>query len=171
MASSIAARENTSMMLGKKSMTHVRFGVAVALGVFFLAWTPRPLSAAGIGFRNDSPESVIVQGKMITKKMVKIGKPVLIRPKALIWDKTVPAGQILFTIYDANQPSRVLFQGPVQFAGNDLLLSIVPVPAAAKSSGEKPAAEPRVLLRPIELSPAPIPPTPSAPPPAPPPTR
>jgi hypothetical protein len=60
--------------------------------------------------------------------MLRRGTPVLIPPGKIGWDLNVKAGVRFITVYDARQPSRVLFQGNFPFDGQDLALAIQPVP-------------------------------------------
>jgi hypothetical protein len=81
--------------------------------------------AAGIVFRNDLKIPVIVQGESIVNRMIQRGRPVVIFPGRTAADPLVPPGNRRITVYDANQPNRVLFRRLVPFPGTDLHFAIV----------------------------------------------
>jgi hypothetical protein len=99
-----------------------------ALGVFLFALASGPVQAAGIGFKSNIPIPVIVQGASTVDNMLRRGAPVVIAPGKLGWDLNLKAGVRFITIYDGRLPTRVLFQGPVAFQGQDMLFTIQPVP-------------------------------------------
>lgn len=63
---------------------------------------------ASIAFRNETNSPVIVQGVSNVAGMVRRGQPVLVGPARIGGDFNVPAGPRVYSVYDANQPSRVL---------------------------------------------------------------
>jgi len=84
-----------------------------------------PAWAGGIGFRNDLKVPVIVQGASIVNGMVRRGPPILIQPGKIGWDNKLPAGMRYVTVYDANQPNRVIIREfRVPFQGLDLMYTI-----------------------------------------------
>ncbi len=97
--------------------------------VLFLALAELPsVQAAGLGFRNDCQVPIIVQGATMVNNMLRRGQPILILPDKTAWDNNVPPGFRILTIYDANQPSRVLCRDRVNFSGQDLRFVVRPVP-------------------------------------------
>ena len=101
------------------------------------AWPILPAAAAqgqpaGIGFRNATNAPVIVQGASVVNGTLRRGQPILIPPGKVGWDNNLPAGKRFITIYDANQPTRVLYRDPPHggqpFQGRDLFFGIRPVP-------------------------------------------
>jgi len=72
---------------------------------------PETARAGGLGFRNDLKGPVIVQNSAINRNVVVRGKPYVVHPGKSIIDQ-VPLGNIIITIHDANQPSRLLFPSP-----------------------------------------------------------
>jgi hypothetical protein len=83
-----------------------------------------PVQAAGIGFKSNIPIPIIVQGHQNVDNMLRRGAPVLIAPGKLGWDLNLKKGIRFITIYDARQPTRVLFQDKVDFLGQDMLFTI-----------------------------------------------
>src|SRR5512134_278720 len=67
----------------------------------------RPLA---IGFRNEVKVTVIVQGATVVNGMQRRGQPLRIEPTKNGYDINLPPGVRFITIYDANQPSRVLLR-------------------------------------------------------------
>jgi hypothetical protein len=145
--------------------------------------------AAGIAFRNDLPTPIIIQVASITNNVVRRGRPTLVLPSRVTLERMLPPGKVLVLVYDANQPSRVLFQETILFPAKDLFLSLQldpppapkPVEKAEKAEkAEKPekgghTAKPtvsRIRLLPASLTgppakvvPTNIPPAPPKPPP------
>jgi hypothetical protein len=81
---------------------------------------------ASINFRNDLNAPVIIQGTSITGGMIRRGQPVLVAPGKSGGEFNVPAGVRFYTVYDANQPTRVLARD-VRFeipAGANLVISV-----------------------------------------------
>lgn len=100
--------------------------VGVTALLVFVAFGTQVSTAAGIAFKNDlGPlQPVIVQGAKVEAVMLRSGQPLLIFPGRINWDNRLDVGVRLIVIYDANQPTRVLYRGPVQFLGQDLFFSI-----------------------------------------------
>lgn len=111
--------------------------LALALVVFpLLAGSVR---AAGIGFKNDHKIPIIVQGASLENNVIRRGQPLLIYPGKTVWDLNLKPGNRFITIYDARQPTRILFQspanpqrvhpfGPIPFEDQDMLFSVRPLP-------------------------------------------
>ena len=70
---------------------------------------PAPVQATGsASFRNDLKVPVIVQGISQVNGVLKRGQPLLVAPGKTAGDFNVPAGVRAYSVYDANQPTRVL---------------------------------------------------------------
>jgi hypothetical protein len=107
-------------------LTAALLGVLVLLPV---GAQPGALKAEGIGFRNDLPIPIIVQGTSLVNKMLRRGQPLLILPGKTAWDINLPAGLRFVTIHDANQPNRILYRDPpIPFKGRDLFFGVKPAP-------------------------------------------
>jgi hypothetical protein len=110
-----------------------RISSAVALSMM-LGFVAGPASsqvpAASMTFRNDLKIAVIVQGTSAVGGMIRRGQPVVIASGRAGGDFNVPAGKRFYSVYDANQPSRVLAKD-VPFdipAGANVLISIRMLP-------------------------------------------
>lgn len=106
--------------------------ILILLGLLNLVETAPaqpPPTAVGIGFRNDLNVPVIVQGWSVIKGMQRRGQPVLVNPKRSAWDNNVPAGIRYISVYDANQPSKILLRDrPTPVRNQDQFYGILPVP-------------------------------------------
>ena len=111
----------------------------VALALVVLPLLAGSARAAGIGFKNDLKIPIIVQGASFEKNVVRRGQPLLIYPGKTVWDLNLKPGNRFITIYDARQPTRILFQspanpklvhpfGPIPFDDQDMLFSVRPLP-------------------------------------------
>lgn len=106
--------------------------LGLMLGLMLLS--PGDVSSQGPGaavlFRNQTKGPVIVQGISSVGGMVRRGQPVVVAPGQGGGDFNVPAGARVYSVYDANQPSRVLAKD-VPFnipAGTNLLIAIRVLP-------------------------------------------
>jgi hypothetical protein len=81
--------------------------------------------AGTIGFHNDTKIPVIVQGMSIVNNVVRQGRRHTLLPGAICFERIVAPGTKIFIVVDARQPTRVLFKGPINFAGSDQFFSIV----------------------------------------------
>ena len=119
------------------------------LAVAVLAVAPALAEAAWLGFRNDTKSPVIVQGASAGAGGVRRGKPHLLYPGDVSWDRLIQPGNKLITIYEYenNKPNRILFQGTVPALGGDLFFSIQAevVPTDPKAAAPAP---PKVKLVP-----------------------
>jgi hypothetical protein len=78
-----------------------------------------------VGFRNNTNTNVIVQGFTIVKGQRRFGPFVPVAAKTRQFELHVPYGVRYYTIYDTNQPPRVLLREyPVAVQGQDLLFAI-----------------------------------------------
>ena len=103
------------------------------LCTFAFAFTPKVAAQGqsqpgGIGFRNDHGVPVLVEGASVVNGMLRRGQPIRIAPGQMAWDSNLSPGVRYVTIYDANQPTRVLYRDPpIQFQGRDLLYGVASV--------------------------------------------
>lgn len=110
-------------------MRYWHLNLAIVLGLMLgqgsgSAQSPAPV--ASITFRNDLNTPVIVQGTSIFGGMIRRGQPVLVAPGKTGGDFNVPTGARWYTVYDANQPTRLLAKD-VRFdvpPGSNSLISI-----------------------------------------------
>jgi len=104
---------------------HPRNALQALLCLLVLALAPAVAGAAGIGFRNDAPYPIYVQGSFIANGQIRRGPLLLIKPGQTVWDVNLTKGNRTITIYGtANQK---LFQDNRAFPGNDQFYSVVPV--------------------------------------------
>src|SRR5262245_49336485 len=68
----------------------------------------QPVPPGAIAFRNDLPGPIVVQGTTIVNGVVRRGQPLLLPAGRVAGDFNLPPGPFLYSVYDANQPSRVL---------------------------------------------------------------
>jgi len=98
------------------------------LGVF-----PVTADAAKVAFRNDGPTPIVVQGTIVVRGQVQRGKALQIQPGQSASYDQMPAGNASITVYDATQPNRVLFQGPLTVGTDNLYFSVKPDPPGPKA--------------------------------------
>lgn len=67
----------------------------------------QPMSVSVV-FRNELKTPVIVQGTSSVNGMIRRGLPIIIPAGRVAADSNVPLGTRLYSVYDANQPQRVL---------------------------------------------------------------
>jgi hypothetical protein len=107
--------------------------VSLALtGVICLA-VPSGATAGSLGYRNDTEGPVIVQGMSIIRGVLRAGKRHVLQPGDVGWDQIVAPGNKLIIVSDAKQPTKVLYQGTIQFLGNTQFYSIKPFQAPKKN--------------------------------------
>jgi len=111
-----------------------------SLAVVVLVLVPAALEASGIGFRNDTNQTIHVQGSLVVNGQVKQrGSLLRIKPGETAWDLNLPKCVRTITVYDGS--NRVLFQGAIPFDGmNDLFFAVQPVAVPANQP-------PRVKLK------------------------
>jgi hypothetical protein len=98
------------------------------LAVVGLALTPAAVQAQ-IAFRNDLKSAVYIQGASVVGGMIRRGPAILIPAGKTASDRRLPFGLRQYTIYDANQPNRVLFRDRIRYAGVPLNFVIERTPA------------------------------------------
>jgi hypothetical protein len=102
----------------------------VAAAALWLTWTaagqaqtPMGRNVGWFAFRNDTGISIYVQTASIAPNgKVTPGVPQPINPRGAAWEQVAGQGPKVITIFDAKL--RVLAQGPVNFAGQDLYFSV-----------------------------------------------
>ncbi len=94
------------------------------------AAAPGAAEAGWVGFRNETTVPVVVQIGHVTANRVQQGKPLLLHPGNVTWERVLQPGNKVITIYEPAQ-RRVLFQGPLLYAGNDLFFAVQPDQAPA----------------------------------------
>jgi hypothetical protein len=105
-----------------------RKGLGGTLALALLALLPLQAPAAGIGFRNETNSPIVVQGATFVGGMLRRGQALVIYPNRSALDQRLPLGTRLITIYDGNQPNRLLLRERVEFRGQDLLFRVRQVP-------------------------------------------
>ncbi|MCI0641631.1 MAG: hypothetical protein L0Y70_21355 [Gemmataceae bacterium] len=85
--------------------------------------------STGIGFKNDFKVAIIVQGWSVVNGQQRRGQPLLINPGKVAWDNNVPSpGKRYYSVYDANQPSKVYLRDfAVPVALVDQFFAVQPV--------------------------------------------
>ena len=88
-----------------------------------------------VGLINMSERNVIVQGYTVVNNVKRLGQPLQINKKASEkYEANVPAGVRFYTVYDANQPARILLKDfPVPIQNRDVMLKLVPSPTNPKT--------------------------------------
>jgi hypothetical protein len=131
----------------------------VALGLTVLALiaaAPAAGQAAWLGFRNDTKMPVVVQGAtVLPRNIVRRGAPHLLYAGDVAWDPILQPGPKVITVYDANNPKRVLYQGTIVCGALDLFFSLQidpppPPPPPPKGQRPPPPPPPRVKLVPAK---------------------
>jgi hypothetical protein len=89
-----------------------------------LALAPTAADAQALGFRNDTPAPVIVQGVSIVNRIPRRDRAHVLQPGEVCWDPVPVSGNRLITIADARLPIRTLYQNSILCPGKDLFLSI-----------------------------------------------
>jgi hypothetical protein len=89
---------------------------------------PAAHAQAAVGFRNETPLPLIIQGCSVINGMQRRGMPMVVAPGRVTFDINVPLGfPRFYTVHNANQPAHILlrdFQVPV--ARGDILLIVRP---------------------------------------------
>jgi hypothetical protein len=106
---------------------------------------PEVARAASIGFRNDLPGTILVQGESIVNGTPRRGQVLRIFSGKMAWDTNLKAGARTIRIYDARN-NRLLLQQMLPFDGKDVSFRVVLVPATARTPA-------RVQLVPLQPPP------------------
>src|SRR5262245_28295112 len=83
-----------------------------------LGGLPEAALAAGMGFRNDLNIPIVIQGETVVNNTSRRGQLLVVQPRKAAWDTNLMAGKRKVTIYEANQPYRVLWCDYIPFDGN-----------------------------------------------------
>jgi len=91
---------------------------------------PLPLPSVAVGCRNQTDTNIIVKGYTFVNGMQRSGPIMQIqRSGGRSFESGVPVGIRYYTVYDANQPTKVLLRDhPIPIQNRDILIDIVPVP-------------------------------------------
>lgn len=111
-------------------MIRAALGLAVACSLCVPAiFAQNKSSPGGIGFRNELNMPVLVEGASLVNGTLRRGQPIRIAPGQMAWDCNLSPGLRYVTIYDANQPTRILYRDPpIPFQGRDILYGVKPMP-------------------------------------------
>lgn len=102
----------------------LRRPATLALVLGLLSLCPGIAQAGWVGFRNETNVPVVVQITHVVRPREQHGKPHLIQPGNVTWEAVMQPGAKRITVYNANQPRQVLYQGPLLYAGNDLFFAV-----------------------------------------------
>ena len=108
------------MKLFKEQLRSAR---AALLAVAVVALMPAVLEAAGMAFRNDTPNPIYVQGSATVNGQIKRGPLLYIRPGQTVWDVNLPTGNRTLTVYNAS--NQVMFQDTRPFQGKDMAFRVM----------------------------------------------
>jgi hypothetical protein len=103
----------------------VRLRLLGLLAVLIVFAAPMPVLAQNVIFRNECRASVIVQSAVVVRGVIRRERPYLLNANAVAPKIALDTDKII-TVYDAANPNRVLFQGPLMASPMDLYFSIVP---------------------------------------------
>jgi hypothetical protein len=112
-----------NMMPRNRVLTNTRRAV---LGMLVVLLVPALAAAAGIGFRNDTPYPIYVQGSFVANGQIQRGPLILIKPGQTGWDVNLLMGNRTITIYSPS--NQKLYQDMRVFHGKDQFYSVVPAP-------------------------------------------
>jgi len=122
---------------------HLRTLRQACLGLLALAALgamPATAAAGSIGFRNDLSIPIVVQGESVINGVLQRGQPLLMAPRKCAYDTNVKAAPRQITVYDANNPNRILLRVVIPYDGRDVNFRVVLMPPAT------PRMPPRVQL-------------------------
>jgi hypothetical protein len=105
--------------------------VIALLAILWLALpAPAPVAAQNfpaIGFKNESPVPLIIQGWSLINGVQRRGAPIAIAPGRVAFDLNVPQGPRFYTVYNANQPALILLRDfPIPPRPGDALFIVRP---------------------------------------------
>ena len=72
----------------------------------------------------------------IIRGVLRAGKRHVLQPGDVGWDQIVAPGNKLIIVSDAKQPTKVLYQGTIQFLGNTQFYSIKPFQPPKNKDGK-----------------------------------
>ncbi|MEI7685095.1 MAG: hypothetical protein WCL32_08720 [Planctomycetota bacterium] len=85
-----------------------KLGLIGGLMLALLQHAPAQGPGTAIFFRNDTKTAIIIQGYSAVGGMIRRGQPIVVSPGHGGGDFNIPPGTRIYTVYDANQPSRIL---------------------------------------------------------------
>jgi hypothetical protein len=106
------------------------------LALLVVAARPASAGAVGVGFTNKMKTSIVVEAAGIVRGNVVRSNPLLINPGKMGGFPNIPPGQWRISIYDANQPSRLLYRGTIPIFNQNLFFNVhllKPPPAAPRA--------------------------------------
>ncbi len=84
-----------------------------------------------------------MQGVSLINNMQRRGQPFLVNPGKTVWDNNVPMGIRYYTIYDANQSSRILLQNQsVRVQNMDQFFGLRPIVGGQMKMQQEPVPVP-----------------------------
>ena len=123
--------------------------MSLLAGLILAAW-PAPAAAGPpftIGFQNDTNASIYIEAVCNIRGRLIPLKPILINADKVGWQMNLPLSTFHFVVYDANKPSKRLFQGSVPVNQNLFLavqpaqggsgIDVVPAKPPAKAAPKK----------------------------------
>ena|SRR5581483_8925926 len=128
--------------------------VFLGLAAWLLGGASAARAGVWLGFRNELPVPVVMQGASVVKSTVRRDRPHLLYPGEVAWDSVSSSGDKVLTIYYAKQPTQVLYYDTIPSTGGDQFFAIQLDPPPPVPRGQKPLP-PKVKLVPAQ---APSPP-------------
>src|SRR5215471_3732869 len=98
-----------------RSTTHTRNAWQAMLAMLVLALVPAVLEAAGIGFRNDTPHPIYVQGSSLVNGKVQRGPLLYLKPGETAYDVNLMKGPRTITV--CNPANQKMFHDVRPFEG------------------------------------------------------
>lgn len=116
-----------------------RAGQIILVAVVLLG-LPQLLQAQTLTFRNDTASSVVVLVGSVTPQGIRRARPYTLQPKDSTPPIQLPGNRVIF-IYDASNPTHVLFRSNLPASTQDLIFSIRPdaLPGRVKLQPVQPA--------------------------------
>ena len=97
--------------------------------LFVLAGNPAQAQVpktASVGFNNKTDLNVIIQGFSIVNGSKRYGPPLQLKKNgSMAFESNVPPGPRYYTVYDANQPAKVLLRDSVLIQNREVSLDLV----------------------------------------------
>src|SRR5437870_3113686 len=97
-----------------------RAGFVAGLTLAVAGLLPAVADAAWLGFRNDTPNAIIVQGASLVNTQPRWGKPYRLDPGEVYWENILVPGNKLVHVYDPKQPNVPMSRDVIQCLGADL---------------------------------------------------
>jgi hypothetical protein len=136
-------------------MRQVATAVIAMTWLVLFAWDStqvraQPFPGASVGFRNQTGLNVIVKGYTIVNGVQRAGPIMPLKMNGgRSFETNVPIGIRFYTVYDANQPTRVLLRDfPIPIRNPAVIFDIVPFPGNPNRVGIIPAVMPGMPVLP-----------------------